>query len=129
MAVSTGFGTYANRNHMAFWPKSRKPGRNPRTTGDEFIARNVLQPALLQGTGSSLSPTQRSWHARLSWSSGLAIVALGVNALPAVIVKGPTILASLLPMIVTPLIGSLILFWMVDADGIIGATLQLIFRR
>ncbi len=30
-------------------------------------------------------------------------------------------------MIVTPLIGSLILFWMVDANGIIGATLQLIF--
>ena len=56
---------------------------------------------------------------------GLAI-ALGVNSLPAV-TKGPTIFASLLPMIVTPLIGSLILFWMVDADGIIGATLQLIF--
>jgi multiple sugar transport system permease protein len=53
-------------------------------------------------------------------------IALGVNRLPQV-VKGPTIFASLLPMIVTPLIGSLILFWMVDADGIIGATLQLLF--
>ena len=53
-------------------------------------------------------------------------IALGVNRLPQ-LVKGPTIFASLLPMIVTPLIGSLILFWMVDADGIIGATLQLIF--
>ena len=36
----------------------------------------------------------------------------------------PTIFVSLLPMIVTPLIGSLIMFWMIDADGIIGATLQ-----
>ena len=53
-------------------------------------------------------------------------IALGVNRLPK-FAKGPTIFASLLPMIVTPLIGSLILFWMVDADGIIGATLRLIF--
>lgn len=54
------------------------------------------------------------------------VIALAVNSLPQ-IVKGPTIFASLLPMIVTPLIGSLVLFWMVDADGIIGATLQRIF--
>lgn len=53
-------------------------------------------------------------------------IALGVNRLPK-IARGPTIFASLLPMIVTPLIGALILFWMVDADGIIGATLQVIF--
>ena len=31
-------------------------------------------------------------------------------------------------MIVTPLIGSLILFWMIDAEGILGATLQRIFN-
>ncbi|MEM9793361.1 MAG: sugar ABC transporter permease, partial [Pseudomonadota bacterium] len=43
-------------------------------------------------------------------------------------VKGPTIFISLLPMIVTPLVGALILFWMVDADGIIGATLQIMFN-
>tara|TARA_R110002124_G_scaffold106467_17_gene258345 strand:- start:4156 stop:5184 length:1029 start_codon:yes stop_codon:yes gene_type:complete len=53
---------------------------------------------------------------------GLAI-ALAVNGLPRML-KGPTIFVSLLPMIVTPLVGSLILFWMIDADGIIGATLQ-----
>ena len=58
---------------------------------------------------------------------GLAI-ALGVNALPKAI-KGPTIFVSLLPMIVTPLIGSLILFWMIDAEGIIGATMQIIFEN
>ena len=50
-------------------------------------------------------------------------VALGVNNLPKIL-KGPTIFSSLLPMIVTPLVGSLILFWMVDGDGVIGATLQ-----
>ena len=54
------------------------------------------------------------------------LIALGVNSLPKVM-KGPTIFISLLPMIVTPLIGSLILFWMIDAQGIIGSILQEIF--
>ena len=54
------------------------------------------------------------------------LIALGVNSLPKQM-KGPTIFVSLLPMIVTPLIGSLILFWMIDAQGIIGSILQRIF--
>ncbi|MGY9053475.1 MAG: carbohydrate ABC transporter permease, partial [Rhodobacterales bacterium] len=54
------------------------------------------------------------------------LIALGVNSLPKYI-KGPTIFVSLLPMIVTPLIGSLILFWMIDAQGIVGSILQKIF--
>ena len=54
------------------------------------------------------------------------LIALGVNRLTPVL-KGPTIFLSLLPMIVTPLIGSLILFWMIDAQGIIGKSLQLLF--
>jgi ABC-type sugar transport system permease subunit len=56
---------------------------------------------------------------------GLAI-ALGVNRVTPIL-KGPTIFVSLLPMIVTPLIGSLILFWMIDANGIIGKSLQYLF--
>lgn len=51
------------------------------------------------------------------------VIALAVNALPRIL-RGPTIFFSLLPMIVTPLIGALILFWMVDARGILGAALQ-----
>lgn len=38
--------------------------------------------------------------------------------------RGPLIFVSLLPMIITPLVGSLILFWMVDARGIVGTALQ-----
>lgn len=53
-------------------------------------------------------------------------IALGVNAIPR-LMKGPVIFFSLLPMIVTPLIGSLVLFWMIDENGVIGATLQVIF--
>ena len=48
------------------------------------------------------------------------MIALAVNSLNRHL-KGLMIFFSLLPMIVTPLIGSLILFWMVDADGILGA--------
>ena len=55
---------------------------------------------------------------------GLA-VALGVNALPR-LMRGPTIFVSLLPMIVTPLVGSLILFWMIDAEGVLGNSLQVL---
>lgn len=51
------------------------------------------------------------------------IIALSVNALPRIL-KGPTIFFSLLPMIVTPLVGGLILFWMIDSRGVLGAFFQ-----
>lgn len=54
------------------------------------------------------------------------MIALGVNRLTPIL-KGPTIFVSLLPMIITPLIGSLILFWMIDSQGVIGKTLQWMF--
>ncbi len=49
-----------------------------------------------------------------------------VNAIPRRL-KGPVIFFSLLPMLVTPLVGSLVLFWMIDSRGIIGAALQSLF--
>ncbi len=54
-------------------------------------------------------------------------IALAVNAMPKV-TKGPIIFFSLLPMIITPLIGSLILYWMLSPNGILGATIQHIFN-
>lgn len=50
-------------------------------------------------------------------------IAVTVNSLPRMF-RGPTIFFSLLPMIVTPLIGALILFWMIDARGILGSFIQ-----
>jgi len=55
------------------------------------------------------------------------LIALAVNSLP-MMVKAIAIFISLLPMIITPLVGSLILFWMIDANGIIGASLQYLFN-
>jgi ABC-type sugar transport system permease subunit len=51
------------------------------------------------------------------------VIALGVNAVPRFF-RGGMIFVSLLPMIVTPLVGALILFWMVDARGILGSAIQ-----
>ncbi|MEM7469744.1 MAG: sugar ABC transporter permease [Pseudomonadota bacterium] len=46
-------------------------------------------------------------------------IAVGVNSLNRHL-KGLVIFFSLLPMIVTPLVGSLILFWMIDSRGVLG---------
>ncbi|WP_150525992.1 carbohydrate ABC transporter permease [Roseibium sediminis] len=50
-------------------------------------------------------------------------IALAVNSLTQRL-KGVVIFFSLLPMIVTPLVGSLILFWMIDSRGVLGTLIQ-----
>ena len=55
------------------------------------------------------------------------LIALGVNSINKQL-KGLIIFFSLLPMIVTPLIGSIILFWMIDSRGIVGNFLQFMFE-
>ena len=54
------------------------------------------------------------------------MIALGVNRINKNL-RGTIIFFSLLPMIVTPLIGSIILFWMIDSRGIIGNLIQWLF--
>ena len=56
------------------------------------------------------------------------LVALGVNSINKQL-RGMIIFFSLLPMIVTPLIGSIILFWMIDSRGIIGNLLQIFLEN
>ena len=51
------------------------------------------------------------------------LIARAVDTIPRIL-RGPTAFVSLLPMIVTPLVGAPILFWMVDARGPIGAAVQ-----
>ncbi|MEC8467776.1 MAG: sugar ABC transporter permease, partial [Pseudomonadota bacterium] len=57
---------------------------------------------------------------------GLA-VAVGVNNLPFAL-RGVSIFISLLPFLVATIVGSMVLSWMVDGEGIIGATLQKVFN-
>ena len=53
------------------------------------------------------------------------LIALGVNSLHRHL-KGLVIFFSLLPFIVSPLVGSLVLFWMIDSRGILGSALQVL---
>jgi len=112
-----GFGSYLDRNHLAvneigaFW-----------TRADSWAEFTRLAMTLPFWRALAFTLTFTFVVTPLVIGLGLAI-ALAVNALPRAF-RGATIFVSLLPMIVTPLIGSLILFWMVDSRGVLGATLQ-----
>lgn len=115
-----GFGTYANRGHLAVNEVSQAWAESD-SWGDFFAG--VLNLPFYKALAFTLTYT--FVVTPLVILLGL-FIALGVNALPRFF-RGPTIFVSLLPMIVTPLVGSLILFWMVDAEGVLGAALQRIF--
>jgi ABC-type sugar transport system permease subunit len=117
----SGFDNYTNRSHLAFDEVSLAWGSSDSIS--DFI-KQMLNLPFYKALAFTLTYTFVVTPFVIVL--GLAI-ALGVNALPK-FAKGPTIFVSLLPMIVTPLIGSLILFWMIDGDGVIGASLQLLFN-
>lgn len=120
LGIFNGFGTYANRGHLAIG----EIAEIWRTTSGpiDFVNRVYDLPFYKALT---FTLTYTFVVAPLVLVLGF-IIALAVNSLPGML-KGPTIFFSLLPMIVTPLIGSLILFWMIDARGIIGNSLQVLF--
>ena len=116
-----GFGTYIDRNHLAFeelkglWKESNSTS--------EFVAKATNLPfykALLFTLTYCIIVTPCVLLLGF-------IIALSLNAVSRKI-RGPLIFGTILPMIVTPLVGSLVLFWMVDAEGIIGANLQILFN-
>lgn len=116
-----GLGTYTNRAHLAF-AEIGEAWRTTDSTG-AFVSA-VLDLPFYNALAFTLTYTFVVTPFVLVL--GLAI-AVGVNNLPKFF-KGPTIFVSLLPMIVTPLVGALILFWMVDVDGVLGATIQWLFN-
>ena len=115
-----GLGTYFNRNHLA-----------TEEIAAAWSNSGSLKAFLVQVLNL---PFYKALSFTLTYTflvTPLVIllgffIALGVNSLSSWL-KGPTIFVSLLPMIVTPLIGSLILFCMIDARGILGAFLQRLF--
>jgi multiple sugar transport system permease protein len=112
-----GFQNYLDRNHLAVaelgaaWDQS--------ATWADFTRRVMTLPFW---RAMAFTLTFTFVVTPLVLALGL-VVALAVNAIPRAL-RGPTIFVSLLPMIVTPLVGSLILFWMVDARGILGYALR-----
>ncbi|MCL3880850.1 sugar ABC transporter permease [Marivita sp. GX14005] len=112
-----GLEIYTDRNHLAttevsrIWTQSDSIG--------QFIDRLMNLP-FYKAIGFTLTFT--FVVTPLTIIAGF-IIAVAVNS-AAQAIRGPLIFFSLLPMMVTPLIGALILFWMIDARGIIGSVLQ-----
>ncbi|SDD99961.1 multiple sugar transport system permease protein [Paracoccus isoporae] len=121
MGRFNGLGTYTNASHLAFdevgaaWRGSDSLG--------EFI-RQVMNLPFYKALIFTLSYTFIVTPLVIVLGFFIAIAVNTVSAR----LKGPVIFFSLLPMIVTPLIGALVLFWMIDARGVIGATLQAVFN-
>lgn len=114
-----GFSNYLDRNHLAIADL-----RSMWSASDNLadFARRAMTLPFWRALAFTLTFT--FVVTPLVIVLGLAI-ALGVNSLPRLF-RGPSIFVSLLPMIVTPLIGSLILFWMVDSRGVLGSGLQIL---
>jgi len=116
-----GLGNYLNRSHLAS-SEIATAWRNTDSLGDFYDAVYNL-------------PLYRAIIFTLTYTFTVTplliivgfLIAIGVNSLHQKL-KGVVIFFSLLPMIVTPLVGSLILFWMIDSRGIIGSSLQVFFN-
>ena len=115
-----GLGTYTNRNHLAF--DELGAAWSGRESFGDFVGE-VMNLPFYKALAFTLTYTFATTPIVLLLGF---LLALAVNTLHRWL-KGVVIFATLLPFIVTPLIGSLVLFWMIDADGIIGATLQWIY--
>lgn len=115
-----GLGTYLNRSHLAF-DEIAQAWKS--TSGIRDFVSAILNLPFYKALLFTLTYT--FVVTPLVIMLGF-VIAVAVNSLPR-ITRGPVIFVSLLPMMVTPLVGALVLFWMVDADGIVGATLQRLF--
>lgn len=116
-----GLGTYGDRAHLAVGEVAAIL-----KGGDGVLDRLGKLYALPFYRALAFTLTYTFVVTPLAMALGFAI-ALAVNGLSPLI-KGTVIFLSLLPMIVTPLVGSLIVYWMTDGDAILGATLQDVFH-
>lgn len=116
-----GLATYFNRAHLA---TSEVAAIFANNSGFGDIANRLYSLPLYRALAFTLTYT--FVVTPIAMLLGF-LIALGVNNLPR-LMKGPAIFFSLLPMMITPLIGSLILYWMTNASGIIGASLQWLFN-
>ncbi len=112
-----GLGTYIDRNHLAVSEVSET--WNKADNLRDFGAQMLNLP-FYNAIGFTLTYTFVVTPLVIIFGF---IIAVAVNS-AVKMVRGPLIFFSLLPMIITPLVGALILFWMVDARGIIGTSLQ-----
>ncbi len=117
MGQFAGFANYLNRNHLA---TSEVKAIFSQNSGVKDVASRMMNLPFYRALAFTL--TYCFIVTPLAMALGFT-VALAVNTLPKLL-KGPAIFVSLLPMIITPLVGSLILAWMFNPAGIFGAALQ-----
>ena len=121
MGQFAGFTNFTDYNHLAFNDVGKILGDN---SGLNDIRSRLMGLPFYRALAFTL--------AYCFLVTPLAMIlgfttALAINTLPS-IVKGPAIFFSILPMIITPLVGSLILYWMFSPAGILGASLQSLFH-
>ena len=112
-----GFTTYLDRRHLAI-DEVRAAWGSSQGTSDFF--EQLMNLPFYKAMSFTLAYTFIVTPLVIIFGF---IIAVAVNS-AVKWVRGPLIFFSLLPMLVTPLVGALILFWMVDARGIVGSTLQ-----
>jgi len=116
-----GLGTYTNATHLAF-TEIGQIVENSENFDD--IRNGIMNLPFYKALIFTLSYTFIVTPLLIILGF---IIAITVNTIPRLL-KGPVIFFSLLPMLVTPLVGSLVLFWMIDSRGVIGAGLQALFN-
>ena len=116
-----GLGTYTNATHLAF-TEIGQIVENSENFND--IRNGIMNLPFYKALIFTLSYTFIVTPLLIILGF---IIAITVNTIPRLL-KGPVIFFSLLPMLVTPLVGSLVLFWMIDSRGVIGAGLQALFN-
>lgn len=112
-----GFDNYINRGHLAF-TEMAEAWRSSDTWGAWWgkVMNLPFYGAIVFTLTFTFVVTP------LTIALGFAI-AVAVNS-AAKAIRGPLIFVSLLPFIINPIVGSLVLFWMVDARGILGQAIQ-----
>lgn len=116
-----GLGTYTNSSHLAFGDIGKIFATS--TSMGETFSR-IMNLQFYKALAFTLCYTFVVTPLVIALGFIIAVV---VNSIPKFL-KGPVIFFSLLPMIVTPLVGSLVLFWMIDSRGVVGAALQYLFN-
>jgi ABC-type sugar transport system permease subunit len=112
-----GFGVYADRNHLAV----AEVGTILATAKSwRDVASQIYNLPFYKAMVFTLAYTFTVTP--LAMMLGF-VIALAVNAVPQLL-KSPVIFFSLLPMVITPLIGSLMIYWMINAEGVLGAFIQ-----
>lgn len=112
-----GLGTYIDRGHLAF-AEVGAILRSAEGVGD--AVRRIYDLPLYRALAFTVTFTALVTPLAMLLGFGIA---LAVNAVPRLL-KGPVIFFSLIPMSITPLVGALILYWMVSSDGILGVLFQ-----